>query len=140
MENITTTSELRYAIHKLETERHIRRQIMEVQARDTLESLRPVNLLANTLSELSTMPVFSNSIVGPVAGLATGYLTRKLIVGLSGNVFTRILGTLVQFGVTNLVSRHPEMVKMLGTNIFQRIFQKNKTISASSDHQGPDNY
>ncbi len=138
MENISTTSELMYAIRELKAAKLAQGQLLEAQLRATLEELRPINLLASTLTELSSMPAFTNSIVGPVAGLATGYLTRKLIVGLSGNVITRVLGTLVQFGVTNFIARHPEKIKILGIHILQRIFQKSKTISTLSDQQGPD--
>jgi len=138
MENITTTSELRLAIEKLEAEQFYQGQLLQSQFYDTLEGLKPINLLASTLSDISSLPVFSNSILGPIAGLATGYFSRKLIVGASVNVFRRILGTLVQFGVTNFVSRHPEGVKNLSSYIAQRIFHRNEQNSEDADQRSID--
>lgn len=135
MENITTTTELRYAIEMLEADQFYKEQVLKEHLYNTLEELKPINLLTSTLEDISSLPVFSNSILGPAAGLATGYLSRILIVGGSVNIFRKILGTLVQFGVTNFVSRHPEGVKTLSNYILQRIFHKDKEITEKSDQQ-----
>jgi hypothetical protein len=57
-------------------------------------------------------------------GLATGYLSRKIVVGASGNIFRKLLGSILQFGVTNIVAQHPDVIKSIGQFIFQHIFRK----------------
>jgi hypothetical protein len=133
MENITTTSGLRNAIEKLEAAQFEKGQLLKEQLNDTLEGLKPNNLLKSALSDFSLLPAFSISILGSAAGLATGYLSQKLIVGASANVFRRIFGTFVQLGVTNFVSRHQVGIKKLSNNIFQRLFHKNREISEEAN-------
>jgi hypothetical protein len=57
-------------------------------------------------------------------GLTTGYLSKKLVVGFSGNIIRKLLGSILQLGVTNVVAQHPDSLKSLGQFIFQRIFHK----------------
>ncbi len=138
MEIITTTSGLRHAIQELEIAQLDKEQLLKEELYDILEGLKPINLLKSTLSNFSSSPALSTNLIGPIAGLATGYLSQKLIVGASGNIFRNIIGTLVQFGVTNFVTRKYEKVKTLSGNIFQRLFRKNKEISEEPDQSDID--
>jgi len=47
-----------------------------------------------------------------------------LIVGTSTNPFRNILGSIIQFGVTNIVAQHTQTIKSLGKYIFQIINKK----------------
>jgi hypothetical protein len=90
----------------------------------TFESLKPVNLLKNTIKDISSSPYLIENIIGTAAGLATGFISRKIVVGGSGNLFRKLFGAILQFGVTNLVASHSDGVMSLTQSLFQHIFHK----------------
>jgi hypothetical protein len=90
----------------------------------TYEGLKPINILRSTFNEIVTSPNLINNLLGTTVGLATGYLSKKLFVGASNNIFRNILGAFLKQGVTNVVAQHPDVIKSLGQYIFQFIFRK----------------
>jgi len=124
MENITSISELKNAILLLEHEQELKLQSLKEQFYITYQSLKPVNLLLNTFKEVATSPNLIDNILGTVVGLATGYLSKKVVVGASGNILRKLFGSVLQLGVTNSVSQHPEAIKSIGQFIFQNFFRK----------------
>jgi hypothetical protein len=127
MENITTSIELKNAIQRLKVEQTIAEQLLKEQFYYTYESLKPINLLRSTLYDITTSPHLVDSILGTATGLVTGYLSRKIMmIGASGNLFRKLLGTVMQLGVTNVVSQNPDKIKSIGQYIFQHILRKNK--------------
>ena len=124
METITSAVSLKNAIQLLEAEQTVKGILLKEQFQLTFESLKPINILKNTLKEVSSSPLLIDNILGSVVGLATGYLSKKIVVGASGNIFRNMLGSILQFGVTNVVSRHPEGIKSIGQSIFQLLFRK----------------
>ena len=134
METISSAVSLRNAIQLLEAEQVASGIILKEQFLLTYESLKPVNILKNTLKEVATTPLLINNIIGTTVGLATGYLTKKVVIGASGNIFRNLLGAVLQFGVTNVVSQHPEGIKSVGQSVFQFIFGKNGHVH-SEEHK-----
>jgi len=124
METITSIAELKTAIQVLEFEQMIKRQQLKDQLLLTHESLKPVNLIKSTLSEVASSPYLIDNILGATMGLASGYLTRKLVVSGSHNIFKKILGSVLQFGVTNLVAQHTDPIKSVGQYIYQHFLHK----------------
>ena len=127
MENITSSTELKNAIQRLEVEQTIDGQLLKEHFYLTYESLKPINLLRNTIYEISTSPHLIDSILGTAAGLASGYVSRKIVmIGASGNLVRKLLATVLQLGVTNVVSQNPEKIKSIGEFIIQRIHRKKR--------------
>ena len=124
MQNITNAAELKNAIQLLQEEELIKRQLLQEQLKITFESLKPINILKKTVKDISTSPELIDSIIGHVAGLASGYLSNKIFVGKSGNLFRKIIGSLVQFGVTRVVAQYPEVIKSFGHFIIEQILRK----------------
>jgi hypothetical protein len=133
MQNITSSAGLKDAIQLLEIEQAIKGQALKEQFRHTYESLKPVNLILNTLKEVTTSPNLIDNVIGNVLGLASGYVSKKVFVGTSGNLFRKLFGSLMQFGVTNLVSNHPDGVKSLVQLILQKILSKKEHIQSDPD-------
>ncbi len=77
----------------------------------TYESLKPVNLIKNAFGQIATTSEFKGNILSNVIGITTGYLTKKVLLGSTHNPIKRILGTLLQFVITNVVTKHSEKVK-----------------------------
>jgi hypothetical protein len=127
MQNITSAIELKNAIQLLEVEQAIDEQLLKEQFYMTYQYLKPINLLRNTIHEIATSPHLIDSILGTAAGLASGYLSRKLaMIGASGNLVRKLFGSALQLGVTTVVSQNPEAVKSVGQYIFQHILRKKR--------------
>jgi len=124
MGNISSTADLKNAIQLLEVEQVLKGQMLKEQFFITYESLKPINLLKSALSELTSSPNLIDNILGTAVGLASGYLSKKLVVGASGNIFRKILGSVLQFGVTNVVTRQSDTIKSFGQYILQHLFHK----------------
>jgi hypothetical protein len=58
--------------------------------------------------------------------MVTGFLTKKLLVGTSANPLKKVVGTLLQFGLSNIVYKNSFANKAAGSNIFRLIFGKKK--------------
>jgi hypothetical protein len=124
MEKITSAAGLKNAILLLEADQVIQGQVLKEQFYFTYESFKPVNLIKSTLKDLASSPNLIDNILATAIGLATGFLSKKLFVGSSGNLFRKLLGSFLQAGVTNTVSQHPDTIKSFGQLIFQYFFRK----------------
>jgi hypothetical protein len=126
MQNITSAAELKDAIQLLEAEQSIKGQLLREQLFLTFESLKPINLLKNTLKEISSTPYLIDNISGTAMGLLGGFLSKKIFVGTSGNLLRKLFGSVLQIGVTNLVTQNSEIIKSVGQALIQHFFQKKK--------------
>ena len=124
MQNINSTAELKNAIELLEVEHALKGRLLKEQFYITYESLKPINVLKRTLKELTSSAYLIDNIPGTIMGLASGYLSKKLFTGGSANIFRKLLGSLLQFGVTNVVAKNSESIKSTGLTIFQHFLQK----------------
>jgi hypothetical protein len=132
MRPITTYSDLQNEILLLEIEQTDRRQLLKEQLLISYESLKPLSLFRSALTDLTTSPGVEDNLLGSVLGLATGYLSKKVFIGTSGNLLRKLIGSVLQFGVTNLVSRHPEAIRAFGKFIIEHLVEIKKTKSAKS--------
>lgn len=124
MENINSAAELKLAIQAKQFEHAIQGELLKDQLMIAFESLKPISLIKNTLSELTSSPYLIENMMSAITGLATGYVSKKIAVGTSHNVFRKIMGSVLQFSVTNLIAQHPEVLKNLGQIIIEKIFHK----------------
>ena len=132
MQNISSSAELKNAILLLEVEQTSKRELLKAQLNITYESLRPVNIIRKTLSDIALSQDLTDNILGTASGLASGYLSKKIFIGTSGNLFRKLLGSVLQFGITTVVSQHPDVIKSLGKLILQYFLRKRETNSGES--------
>lgn len=126
MEKITSATGLKNAILLLETDQTIQGQLLKEQFNFAYESFKPVNLIKSTVKDLASSPYLIDNILATGIGIATGFLSKKIFVGSSGNLFRKLLGSFLQAGVTNTVSQHPDTIKSFGQLIFQYFSHKRK--------------
>lgn len=126
MENISSVADLKNAIQILEFELEYKEQLLKEQFYYTYESLKPVNLLKSSLHDISSSPFLIDNILGAALGLATGFLTKKIVVGVPVTIARKLLGSLLQFGVSKIVSQHTGTLQSIGQFVFQRIFRKKR--------------
>jgi hypothetical protein len=129
MQNITSYAGLQNAIQLLADEQAVKRQLLKEQLILTFESLKPLNLIRNALKDISSSPNLIDNVLGSAIGLASGYLSKKIFIGTSGNLIRKLIGSVLQFGVTNVVAQHPEDIKSFGQFIIQHLFTKKGTKS-----------
>jgi hypothetical protein len=131
MQNISSTARLKNAIQLLEVEQAVKRQLLNEQLSFTLESLKPLNLIRNAFRDVTSSPNMIENVLGTVIGLASGYASKRLFLGTSGNLIRKLLGSVLQFGVTNAVAQHPDAIKTLSQYIIQHLFHKKEIKSES---------
>jgi len=133
MENITSTAGLKYAIKQLEYKHADNALRLEEDFVIVVESLKPTNLIKNAIYKLSEKPDLPGSILGGVLGLVSGYLTKKIAVGSSANIIKNIVGTILQLGVTSVVTQHSKTISAIGRYFLHKIIRKKEQNTESRD-------
>jgi len=124
MEKITCAAELKIVIQNFEFEQEVQGQLLKEHFFLTFDSLKPANLIKNTLQDITSSPYLLDNMLGSVMGMFSGYLSKKIAVGTSHNLFRKMAGSLLQFGVTNIVAQHSDILKSVGNFIIDRIRQR----------------
>jgi hypothetical protein len=124
MEKITSIAELKNAIQLLEIEQAMNGQLLKEQINATITSIKPVNLFKRAVTDAVSSPFLIDNILNAAIGLASGYLSKKIFIGASGNMFRKLFGSVLQLGVTTAVAEHPGGIRAFGQFIFKRILRK----------------
>ena len=119
MENISTTAELKEAIQLLEAEKSVHLQVMRENFSLASESFKPANLIRYTMKEVVSSPYLLPNIFNMAMGMFAGhFLKRTLFIGSSNKYSKKLLGSMLQFGITNLVVKAPNAIKSFARKIF----------------------
>lgn len=129
MKDSTSYTRLQYSIQLVKEEQIIKRQLLQEQLTISFESLKPLNLLTGAIKDMSSSPDLANNVLGSVLGLGSGFLSKKLFVGTSGNLIRKLIGSFIQLGVSNLVARHPDAIKNFGQYLIEHFLSKKETKS-----------
>ncbi len=124
MQEITSGMKLKNAIAILEIKHSKQGIALSKQLLDTLDSLKPVNLLKETLKELTPSSLLKGNFADTALGMTTGFIAKKALTVGSKNPLLRLLGIVLEVGVANFVSRHPDGVKSFGERIVKNIFKR----------------
>lgn len=110
MYKINSDKTLTEAIRNLEAQRILELEILKMHTELTLHELNPVNIVKekihdsiSNLGETVQSAGFKNGLLKSGIGLATGFLTKKILVGSNSGILKRILGTAVQAAVSGFV-------------------------------------
>ena len=106
MKKINETDLLDQSILSLKIKQSKELDSIKEQLQATYESIKPLNIIKGAFTEIIDSPDIKNNILNSVIGLSTGYLSRKLLFAGKHNPVKTVLGTLLQFVVTNVVSKH----------------------------------
>jgi hypothetical protein len=111
MKNTNQADALKDAIALLESKQAGELQLLRQQFHITYDSLKPMNLIKKGLQDITALPDLKNGLINNAIGLATGYLSKKVLIGATRNPIKRILGTVLEFAVAGLVTKQVEQVK-----------------------------
>ena len=100
-------------------------RLLREQLHIAYESIKPVNLVKNLVHDVTASPEIKNDVISNVMGLVTGFISKKLIMGdnSKNGFFKKLFGTVLQFGVTNVIATHSDDIKAVGTTLYN-FFQK----------------
>lgn len=126
MQKIASVAELKNAIQELEVEQSEKGKLLKEQLFIIYKSLRPGNILISAVKDITSSPYLVDNILGAAMGLVSGIFTRKIFIGAPGNKIKKLIGHALQFGVINLVARHPRAIKLIGRSIIKRFTRKKR--------------
>ena len=113
---------LKESIRLLEIRQAEEGAILKEQFKVTFESLKPFNLIKSSIKDLTSSVEVKNNLFETVVSILTGYLTKKIMVNTKGSPVMKIVGALLQYGVTSLVSKNAEKIRILLGDLIERFF------------------
>jgi len=122
MQKINSIAGLTEAIIELETRQAEEAIMLREQFNLAYNSIKPVNLIKSTIIEAAGSKELKDNILNTTVGLGAGYLSKILVQGTSKNPLKKLFGNILMFGITNLVTKNPEVVKTAGQQ-FLKIFK-----------------
>lgn len=115
MHDIHSGKELRSTIIHLESKHKEDYQRLRQQFHLAYESMKPVNIIRHTLRKTAESYDVKENLLITVVGISTAFLSEKYVVGTSGGLFKKLLSASLTLGITSMVARHPEAVKIAGS-------------------------
>ena len=64
-----------------------------------------------------------------VEGMIDGFISKEIAVCRSHNLIKKIMDTVLQFGITNVVAQHQDVLKSITDIPISRLFNKKLTIT-----------
>lgn len=125
MEKITSAAELKLAIQQLEFEQTIKGKLLKDELVNTIEGLKPINILRSSLAQITSSPHMMDNMLGSIVGLLSGYVTNKMAIGSSHSLFRKIMGSVMQYGVKKVVVGHTTTLKAIGSTLLHLFSRKN---------------
>jgi hypothetical protein len=118
---IQSEADLRAAIEHLKMQRIQEGDALRTHVSDTLDSVKPINLIRDTVRDIAASQELKNGIVTTAVALAAGYFIKALFQGRSKNGFRNVVGSAAQMTVTSMIANHPEAVKAAGQKVFSLV-------------------
>jgi|SRR6185312_10248705 len=122
MEKIKNIEELKSAIRQLENEKLLREILLKEQFITLCESLKPINILKDTLKDAHRDPELKTTLVNNAIGFVSGAVIRKIVTGKSYNPLRNLVGMVLE----RLVSRNAERIRTVADNMLEKIINHQK--------------
>ena len=107
----TSTSQLKALIFSLEQQQKVDEKLLKEQMLIVAAALKPANIIKSTFLDLSKSANIKDRLINSSLSLGAGYITKKLIAGENSSILKKALGTLLQIGVSSVVSKNSEGIK-----------------------------
>lgn len=120
MKKQNAVASLKESIRLLEIKQTEEGEILKQQFRITLESFKPVNLIKNSIKELTGSSEIKTTLFETIVSIITGYITKKIMIKSDGNPFLKIIGVMLQFGVTSVIAKNAESIRNFITQLIDK--------------------
>jgi len=131
MQNISSKNELRNTILILEAKQIAYKQELKEEFNGIYKKISNVVVIASAIKNIVSS---SNNVMVHTTGVVAGYLIKKIIVGKSDNKLRKVIGTIVQFGITRILTRNPKIIEKVEQFIIQNIPYKDKNEENTSNN------
>jgi len=118
MEQINSSAQLKEAILQLEQQHTLDERLVKEQFMLAYESVKPINLIKNTIEQVSASQELKDNLTSSAIGLGVGYVSKLAFVGFSHSPLRKMMGAALMYGVSNLVAKHPEKVRTAASIAF----------------------
>jgi hypothetical protein len=123
MEKQNAISSLKESIRLLEIKQAEEGAILKEQFAITVESFKPINLLKSTIKEMTSSVELKSNLSETVISILAGYLTKKIMVNSKSGPFMKILGAVLQFGVTSVISQNADTIREFLNRMIDRFLR-----------------
>lgn len=127
MKTISETDALNELIIHTEKQRDYELVLLKEQFHTVYDSIKPINLIKNAFRDLTSSPDIKEDVVGSAIGLGSGMLSKKFLIGNTNNPIKKVLGTVAEFAIANLVTKYSGGITAIGGALLKSFFNKNKS-------------
>lgn len=124
MTKITNIDQLKESILLLEIKQAEEYELLKIQFAITSEELKPINLIKKSIKSLIGGSDQKESLINSVIGVTAGSLSKKVAVGSTHNPIKQLLGTILQIGVTSLVTKNGDAIRSGAMNLIGQLLRK----------------
>ncbi len=139
MKKLPSNDSLNEAIALLEMKRDKELMELKQQLEKVGESLKPINIIKDTLKEIKSSPDIKDGIGKTVVGVASGFLVKNILFGNTYNPMKIIAGLAIQTAASNFGSNHYNNIRSVGHTLLYSLASKlknrTKKISVHSELQ-----
>ena len=118
---INNSIDLETAILSLIQKNKVQTTALKNQFTEVVESLKPARLLKAAVNNIAENPGIAKVAVGTIVAVEAGVLSRKLIVGKSGNILRRVIGKVVEFTVAKSVLSNSAFIAGKAIELLRKI-------------------
>jgi hypothetical protein len=129
MQKITSRAALQSHIQYLEQKQIVEWDLVKSTILVAREELRPVNIIKSTFREMTVSSTGKQDLLAAVIGAAAGVLSKTVVFGFSHNPIKKVVGTLLQFKVANIVANQAENINRVSSRILE--YLKKRMIPSS---------
>ena len=122
-------------IYRLEIKQKLELVALKNQLHTTFDKLKPINLLKDTITEVSKSAELKHHLLTNAVGLLTGFISKRLVIGETSNPIKNLFGTVLEFVIANVVAKNSDNIIISVEKILQLFFgkqQDNKSHSSTN--------
>jgi hypothetical protein len=125
MEKISDAASLKRSIEILKAEQETKRQLLQTQFYNTMETVKPINLMKGLIHDISSTPILTQNILGTASGMASSFLLRRFMPGSTAGLISRLVGTAIHYGITRASAKTSGIMHSV-THGIRKLFSKHK--------------
>lgn len=125
---------VRNTIPALESKQANEGKLLKEQSHQACESDMPLSLAKNTFKEIVASPELKADILNAAVVLTAGYFSRKLNGSASISPIKKLLGNVLIFGITYMVTKKTGAIKSVGKRFTDIVHSK---IGAATNVEAP---
>ena len=125
MQNINSAADLKKAIIQLELDRTVQWEFLQEQVCNTYESMKPINLIKNSLIDMASSPYLKNKVFALILNSLNKFVSKHTSKAKSDNPFKNFINNLLQVGVSNFIV-NPIALNLIKGFLVQYLFNKAK--------------